>query len=265
MNALIDSLFCASSDLNATAEPYERLGLPLSATAGDCRSLVVGEAPAYIHFLAGASCAPVLHPAVVRARLGTAGLFAIGLHVTDLAGEMTKLMSRGVPVVFLGSAFLRAAWLPIADQAGTDLVLLAASLTHAPAHNRFPIRRLDHVAAVTHDLDAKTRYWSEVLGLPATGEVKTPTMVIRQFRIGDAIIELLGPTGADSPIQQRKPGLISMASWEVADLEQSIAAARGAGFTVPDATAGVLPGTRITTIQGSELAGINMQLLQYVG
>lgn len=266
MNAVIDSVFCAATDLPAACLPYERLGLPPRAVSRDQRTLTVGagERAVQVHFVSGAGSVPVLHPAVVRARLCQSAFFAVGLRTADLAGEITRLMSRQVPVVFLGSPFLRAAWLPIQDQAGTDLVLLAASLDHSPAANTFPLRRLDHLAAVTKDLDAKTRYWTDVLGIAPAGEVVTPTLVIRQFRLGDAVLELLGPASADSPIHQRAPGLISMASWQVDDLAQTAALARNAGFTPSDPAPGPLPGTRISTIPGTELSGVNMQLLEYV-
>jgi hypothetical protein len=54
-----------------------------------------------------------------------------------------------------------------------------------------------------------------------------------------------------------------MASWEVADLGGAVRLARAAGFPVPDPAAGPLPGTRIATVPGDELAGLNLQLLQY--
>lgn len=78
------------------------------------------------------------------------------------------------------------------------------------------------------------------------------------------MLELLGPASPESPVWQRRPGLVGMASWEVADLDAAVALARAAGFTVTDPAAGVLPGTRIATAQGADLAGVNMQLLQYV-
>ena len=166
------------------------------------------------------------------------------------------------------------AWLPLHEQAGTDLVLVrhgqtpeqrqAAATAHGLLAHSFPLKRLDHLAIVTHDLEAKTRFWAEVLGVPVAGEVTTPTMVIRQLRIGDAVLELLGAASPDSPLRQRPPGLVGMASWEVDDLDVAVRQARGAGFTVPDPAPGPLPGTRIATIPGSELAGINMQLLEYV-
>ena len=100
--------------------------------------------------------------------------------------------------------------------------------------------------------------------MPVAGEVVTPHLVIRQLRIGGAVLELLGAASAESPIRQRTPGLVSMASWETADLDAAVSQARAGGFTPSDPAAGPLPGTRISTIPAIELAGVNMQLLQYV-
>ncbi|MBX9679557.1 MAG: VOC family protein [Gemmataceae bacterium] len=157
-----------------------------------------------------------------------------------------------------------AVFLDVEEQAGANIVLVRDGRSPSPDAHGFPLRRLDHLAAVTHDLEAKCRYWEKHFGMPITGEVVTPTMVIRQIRIGDAMLELLGPAGVDSPLMKRVPGLISMASWEVADIDESVSQARSAGFEVPDPTPGVLPETRITTLPGTSLAGINMQFLQYV-
>ncbi len=135
----------------------------------------------------------------------------------------------------------------------------AGFLTHA-----FPLKRLDHLAAVAPDLDATTRYWADVLGVPVAGEIATPALIIRQLKIGDAILELLGPATPDSPMAKRPPGLVSMAAFEVENLDAAVTAARAAGFTVPDPATGVLPRTRTATIPAGELAGMAMQLLEYV-
>jgi catechol 2,3-dioxygenase-like lactoylglutathione lyase family enzyme len=158
------------------------------------------------------------------------------------------------------------AWLPLSDQAGTDLVLVrhATAVQAGLLDHAFPLRRLDHLAVVAHDLEGRTRFWAEVLGVPVAGEVVTPAMVIRQLRVGDGVLELLGPASPDGPLRQRPPGLVSMASWEVPDLDAAVAQAWAAGFSVPDPAAGVLPGTRVATVPGAELAGVNLQMLQYV-
>src|SRR5262249_11350672 len=136
-----------------------------------------------------------------------------------------------------------------------------AAAAGPPGHS-FPLRRLDHLAVVTHDLEARTRFWADVLGVAVAGEVATPATVIRQLRLGDAVLELLGPAAPDSPVWKRPAGLVGTASWEVADLDAAVAQARAAGFGVTDSATGVLPGTRVATDQGTELAGVNMQLPQ---
>ena len=56
---------------------------------------------------------------------------------------------------------------------------------------------------------------------------------------------------------------LAAASADLDALDQAVAHARAAGFTVPDPAVGVLPGTRTATIPGAELAGLNMQMLEY--
>ena len=87
---------------------------------------------------------------------------------------------------------------------------------------------------------------------------------MRQLRIGDAMFELLGPATPDSPIRQRPPGLNSMFSVEVPDLDATIAHVEAAGFTVADRRIGTLPGTMVATIPAAQTSGVNVQLLQYV-
>jgi hypothetical protein len=84
------------------------------------------------------------------------------------------------------------------------------------------------------------------------------------MKIGDAIVELLGPDSPESPLASRPPGLSSMAAWEVGDLDAAVALARERGFTPSEPATGVLPGTRVATIPGAELSGVGMQLLEYV-
>jgi catechol 2,3-dioxygenase-like lactoylglutathione lyase family enzyme len=251
----IDSIHVAVADLD-TCRSYERLGLRLSPPEGGRRMLHVG-APGNlftVHFLTDTGgVVPWPRPAAGRS------LFAVALSVTDLDGALACLETKAMRDD-------DTAWLPLHDQAGTDLVLVRhpRPREESPLPHAFPLKRLDHLAVVTHDLDEKTRYWSSTLGVPVAGEVTTPTLVIRQLRIGDAVLELLGPASPDSPLWQRTPGPVSMASWEVADLDEAVRLARAAGFTVGEPAPGPLPGTRIATIPGSELAGVNMQLLQYL-
>lgn len=262
----IDSVFLAVGDLDAACRPYERLGLKLSMALDGRRTLLVGG-PANlfaVHFLAATSTdGPMARP--LRDAVAARPLLAVALRVADLDAAIGELDAKGVCAARFRDGDADAAWLPLHEKAGPDLVLVRHGVAVRPGlpGHCFPLGRLDHLAAVTHDLEEKTRFWDEVLGVPVAGEVVTPTMVIRQLRIGDAVLELLGPASSDSPVWKRPPGLIGMASWEVADQDAAVALARAAGFTVTDPAIGVLPGTRVATIQGADLAGVNMQLLQY--
>jgi catechol 2,3-dioxygenase-like lactoylglutathione lyase family enzyme len=270
----INTLFVAAPDFDAACRPYERLGLRPDSAGNESRFLV-GQPHnrVAVRFLAAAGPDSPLVGPTRRALASGRGLIAVGLQVADLDAALGRLASKDVQATSFRDGEDSMAWLPVHDQAGTDLVLvrqerppqehLTAAASDPLAHS-FPLKRLDHLAAVTHDLEAKTQFWAGVLGVPIAREVVTPAMVIRQLRIGDAVLELLGPASPDSPIRQRPPGLVSMASWEVDDLDEAVRQAREAGFTSSDPAAGPLPGTRIATIQGSELAGVNMQLLQYV-
>jgi len=102
------------------------------------------------------------------------------------------------------------------------------------------------------------------LGVPTFGEVRGRGLIIHQMKAGDGILELLGPETPDSPLASRPRGLMSMTAFEVADLDAAVEAARAAGFTLPDASPGVLPGTRTSTISPDQLGGLAMQLLEYV-
>jgi catechol 2,3-dioxygenase-like lactoylglutathione lyase family enzyme len=260
MNDVLDSVYLACDDLLATTAPYERLGLMLTPPSDGRRVLPVGlgNRRFQLHFL---SREESLLPREAR-RPGS--LVALGLRVADLAGELDRLRSLGVAAQEVSTG-PPMAYLPLHEQAAVNLLLIqdGPAVAGAPVH-AFPLKRLDHLAAVAHGLDAKTRFWADVLGVRAAGEVRTPALLIRQLRLGDGVLELLGAASADSPIHQRPAGLVSMASWEVADLAAAVAQARAAGFSVSDPAAGPLPGTQIATIPGGELAGVNMQLLQYL-
>jgi methylmalonyl-CoA/ethylmalonyl-CoA epimerase len=270
INAM-DAVCLAVADLDAACRPYERLGLRFSPVRNGRRTLHVGTSPNpfAVHFLPEAGQDPPLAGPLDQALVLGRPLFAVGLRVPDLSQAVDVLAARGVQAIPFRDVEPYGAWLPLHEQAGTDLLLIeqdhpADAVPSGLLDHSFPLRRLDHLAVVTPDLEAKTGFWAEVLGVAVSGEITTPTMVIRQLRIGDAVLELLGPASPESPLWKRPPGLVGMVSWEVADLNAAVDRARSAGFSVTDPAAGPLPGTRIATLPGTDLAGVNMQLLQYV-
>jgi catechol 2,3-dioxygenase-like lactoylglutathione lyase family enzyme len=249
----IDALY-----IGADVSTYRRLGLCTHSFESGPPTFHVGQGECAVGLVIATYKDGVPRGIPVSVRRG---LFAVGMRVADVSATVAALHGRNVRT----SVYQQAPWLLDEDGAGMTMVFSPGTWNKDfDPGNPFPLKRLDHLAAVAYDLDKQCRFWEDVLGVAVTGEVRTPTMVIRKLKIGDAIFELLGPAGPDSPIHQRPAGLVSMAAWEVENLEAAVAQARAAGFTVPDPAAGVLPGTRTATIPAAELGGVAMQLLQYV-
>jgi catechol 2,3-dioxygenase-like lactoylglutathione lyase family enzyme len=288
----IDHLALGCSSVDAAAAPFERLGLKVSpplrhgGSAGAFR-LVVAGGPQNLFCILLAEVSGSMHaampppgqPSVAEEQPGPP-VFRLGLRVRSLASSLHELTQRGVQAEshdFLagnGGKLGDIAPLPGSPAACANLTLVEyvqaleerySSLERDGmlAHS-LTLKRLDHVAAIAPDLEAATHYWNDTLGIPTWGEVVTPTTTIRQMRVGDAIVELLGPAGPDSPMRSRPPGLTGTVAFEVPDLAAAVLVGRSAGFTVSEPATGSLPGTRVARFAAAELSGFNLQLLQYV-
>ena len=242
----IRALYLAVPDLDAATSAYERLGLHVLAR-GEGRVIAIGAATNIVEI----RLVEDTHPT---------GLSAIGIETASLAH--TLAVCNRHEIAFTQTA--ESVRLHLHETGGADVILVPSSPLLESRHT-FPLRRLDHLAAITPDLEGPSHVWTTMLGVPIIGEVHVadPRMTVRQLGIGDAIFELLGDPTPSGQLRQRPFGLLSMASWEVADLDGAVAQARAAGFTVSEPTIGALPGTRIATIPAEELAGLRMQLLQY--
>lgn len=288
----IDHLVCVVPGLGVAAR-YEQLGLVLTPetrhaeTGAANRACFVGdsaESASYLELLAvvdetKARESGRQHYIDAAARGG--GAVAIAFGVSNVAQAARTLEAAGytAPV----STVHRTDGSKVCDVAQLDTrgaMPFAITLVEYPeswearyersraagrfAHT-FPLKRLDHLAAITPDLGAARAFWTEVLQVPVFGEVRTPQMTILQMKVGDAIFELLGPAGPDSPMAGRPAALASMAAWEVAGpLDEAVALARERGFTCSAPENGVIPGTRRASIPAGELGGVGMQLLEYV-
>lgn len=288
----IDHVLLPVLDLEAASEPFERLGLkltPVSRHAGQGtanRAFFVGEGRSqfYVELLAvvdAAEAEAAGRIGYLRAAEAGAALNRIVFGTPDLAAARTRLeqyepsaepydvknadgekvctlLPLGADRDLLG---LRAAL--IQYEGDLDARLERRRANGLLAHD-FPLKRLDHLAALAPDIEVTQQAWTDVLGVPVFGEVRGRGIIIRQMKVGDAIVELLSPEAADSPMRQRPPGLSSMCAFEVADLDAAVAFARQRGFTLADPADGILPGTRVTTIPGGQLSGLGLQLLEYV-
>jgi catechol 2,3-dioxygenase-like lactoylglutathione lyase family enzyme len=286
-----DSLLLPVTSFPSITHPHERLGLVIGPSTRpldpgiEQRSFAVGDVANLfrVDFLAVDPEGLPMTPLGVRlteAALEGTGPFGVVLRVTDLAATLKDLARQGVAPRSQGTwneggkVVGQMALLAEEERAATNLLLVQYTTTPKARHaaqtkakllaHTLPLRRLDHLAAITRDLEAQTRFWVEVLGVPLAGQVRTETLIIHQFKIGDAVLELLAPATPDSPLARRPPGLISMASWEVADLSAVVSQVRTAGFESTDPAPGALPRTHTATVAASELGGLTMQLLQYV-
>ena len=289
----IDHIILATPDVSATAIPFERLGLTLTpglrhASGTHNRSMFVGNTAVefYVELLGvhDAEKAANNNPnwATFTRAVETGGAVArLMLRTTDIEKILAKLQAAGVAAAVMevrredGSKICDVVRGSLAEKAGCEVSFVryegdmaSRRMRHADEglyKHAFPLKRLDHLAVFTPSLEAMTTFWVDVLGVPVFGEVKRPgVMIIRQMKIGDAVVELLGPDGPDSPMKNRPAGIASMAAFEVPNLDAAIAQARARGFTVPDGAAGILPGTRVATIPPAEMGGMALQLLEYV-
>lgn len=285
----IDHVILPVRSLAAAAEPFERLGLTLTprsehkgAGTANRAAFVGGETNSFyielltVHDTAMARAAGdreyliealARDPALVRVMLGCSDIPAMAVRGRPHGGgepydAYREDGSKICDVVALPpSAGFGAAAIQYVTPAPQ---LYAARKERGLFDSTFPLKRLDHLAAIAPDIEGTTKTWVDGLGVPVHGEVTTPAMVIRQMKLGDAIMELLGPSGPESPMAARPPGLVSMCAFEVESLDTAVAAARQRGFTVTDPSTGVLPGTRTATIPPDQLGGLAMQLLEYV-
>ena len=284
----MDHVVVPVTSLADAASPYERLGMTLTPRTQhrrqgtENRAFFVGNGNDFYVELLGIRDEAEAHAAGRTLYLDRRdkGIARLMLEVTGIAGVVAKLAARGVDTAVEEVRTLDGRKLcdvaPIDGVAALGFAMGLVEYPEPPAarHERraaagrfthaLALKRLDHLAAITPDLAGATRFFTDVLEVPVFGEVAGRAMVIRQMKIGDAILELLGPDGAESPLHKRPPGIASMCAFEVPNLDEAVATARERGFTPGEPAIGVVPGTRVATIPASELAGLGMQLLEYV-
>lgn len=284
----LDHVVVPVSSLATAAAPYEKLGLALTPRAAhrdigtENQAFFVGSGDDFYVELLGIRDRGEAERAgrTLYLERMDSGIARLMLEVADIRRVVATLADRGI-VTEVGEVIgdggrkiCNVAPIDGVSALGFALGLVEYGETAAERHSRraaagrfdhsFPLKRLDHLAAVTPDLEAATRFWTDVLEVPVFGEVRGPGMIIRQMKVGDAIFELLGPDGPESRLHSRPAGIASMCAFEVADLDTAVATARALGFGPNEPANGILPGTRVATIPAGEMSGVGMQLLEYV-
>lgn len=128
--------------------------------------------------------------------------------------------------------------------------------------------KLNHIAIVVDDLDAALRFWRGSLGLPQAGAVESvadEAVEIAILSLGDAHIELVQPTTADSGVAKflakRGPGLHHFCL-EVSDLDAKLADLRAAGCALINETPRERDGRRYAFIHPDSTGGVLLELYE---
>jgi methylmalonyl-CoA/ethylmalonyl-CoA epimerase len=125
------------------------------------------------------------------------------------------------------------------------------------------LKRLDHVAVIVGDLDARASLLTEQFGLTPDGAADLEELRIAFFRSGDARVELIEPLTPEAR-EARLPGgetRLEHISFEVEDLEETMLqlAALGIELTAPPREAA---GTRSVWTVPATSGGIMFQFQQ---
>lgn len=131
------------------------------------------------------------------------------------------------------------------------------------------IRRIAHLGVAVKDLDPPKKLYGDNLQLEYQGdEVVAPQKVqVSFFKVGEANIELLLPTAADSPVakflETRGEGFHHLAL-EVEDIDAAVAELKAAGVRLIDETPREgAHHTRVAFIHPKSTFGLLVELVQY--
>lgn len=127
--------------------------------------------------------------------------------------------------------------------------------------------RLAHIGVAVASLEAILPFYREVLGMPEVPLDDADGARIAGLQAGDALVELLEPKVADSPIgkfiDKRGPGIHHLC-FAVDDLEGTLERCRTAGIRLIDERPRMgAEGKRIAFLHPASTAGVLVELTEY--
>lgn len=133
-----------------------------------------------------------------------------------------------------------------------------------------PARRgtqIAHLGVAVRALSDVLPFYRDVLGLPVVPLDDADGARIAGLAAGDALVELLEPAAADSPIakyiDRRGPGIHHLCFY-VDDLDDTLAKARAAGVTLIDEVPRIgAEGKRIAFLHPKSTHGVLIELSEY--
>lgn len=131
--------------------------------------------------------------------------------------------------------------------------------------------KIEHIGIATPSLDDALKFWRDALGLEVveTEEVAEQRVRVAMLPVGEPRIELLEPTGADSPVakflEKRGPGIHHVAV-RVDNINEALARLKGKGARLIDERPRVgAGGCLVAFIHPSSAGGVLLELVEHVG
>ena len=136
------------------------------------------------------------------------------------------------------------------------------------AENKNPPRRVAHIGIAVRNLEQSLEFYREALGLEVSEIVDVPDrgMRIAMMPCGEAVLELMEPTGPDSQIggflDKRGPGIHHLCL-QVDDIEAKLGDLQDKGVEVVSATPEIgAEGHPVAFIHPRASGGVLVELLQ---
>lgn len=128
--------------------------------------------------------------------------------------------------------------------------------------------KINHLGIATKGIDEALEFWSDALGLENiyTEVVKDQKVRVAMLPIGETRIELLEPTGDDSPISkflEKRGGGIHHIAVEVDDIEASLAKLKAQGMRLIDESPRIgAEGCLVAFVHPAASGGVLLELVQ---
>jgi len=132
------------------------------------------------------------------------------------------------------------------------------------------IEKIDHISIAVRNLNKACKVYEDIMGLELDSTYVSDEEKIRvaRYRVGDAWLELMEPTGEGDVsrfLDKRGEGLFVI-SYKVPDVDSAMAELKGKGYKLIDDNPRRLLGNRYAFINHPrELCGILTELLDNMG
>ena len=130
------------------------------------------------------------------------------------------------------------------------------------------LEKIHHLGFAVADLDAAARFYADHFGAKSSEAevVEEQGVVTKMFGVGESRIELLQPTGRDSPVgkflEKRGEGFHHVA-YLVVDIDASLAELKGTGVELIDGTPRVgAGGTKMAFVHPKGAFGVLTELVE---